>query len=582
MHPGSRLADKWQYFVRDADRATVSKKAVADITLLDPACGSGHFLIEAFEIFYAMYLEEGTLTEPAQICAAILERNLYGIDIDERAVQIAALALVMKAKEKASDFVPRQANLVATNIRLPAGKDHLEAFLRKHPEDALLKPALLTIFEGLAHAHELGSLLQIEEPVDRELRSLRDQQLARERKALAAELFAPRRDEDWSDWKHAAIERLREHFSTEARDSDLAAALFGEAAGKGVSLVDLLSRRYDVVAANPPYLGKRKLGERVRRYLAQHYKAGSEDLYSSFLQRALSLLSPCGRLSFVTMAGYAYLPPFAPLREVLLEQSSIEILAFLGPYAFPEMRDHVNALLTIAAKQPHDAGHVCIIAAEDEADKQGSLQREDLRRRVGRQVFRRLPGNSFAYWFDESLVADYSRHDKLSMGAVVSLGLSAIDNARFYRRRWEVQSSPASSWVLLMKGGQYDRWAGPCHWVARWDHAGAQWRLLFDKKYPYATGNYDWKIHDSEVFFRRGVCYTNASSWGMGARDLPEGSLFEDTCPGIFAEKLPPKPWPAYSTRAPFTCTRLWSIQASTSNRVMCERSRCRLRTARP
>jgi hypothetical protein len=174
MHAGSRLADRWQYYVRDANRTPESKKAVADITFLDPACGSGHFLIEAFELFYAMYVEEGTLTEPARICASIIERNLYGIDIDERAAQIAALALVMKAKEKAPDFVPRRVNLVATNIRLPAGKERIEAFLQKHPEDAPLKPALLAIFEGLAHADELGSLLQIEEPMDRELRHLRD------------------------------------------------------------------------------------------------------------------------------------------------------------------------------------------------------------------------------------------------------------------------------------------------------------------------------------------------------------------------------------------------------------------------
>src|SRR5262249_21934469 len=133
MYLDSRLAARWEYFVRGADRAPVSKKRVADITFLDPACGSGHFLIEAFELFYAAYLEEGALTAPAQICASILERNLFGIDIDERAVQIAALALVMKAKEKAPNFVPRRVNLVATNIRLPVAKEHLEAFLQKHP-----------------------------------------------------------------------------------------------------------------------------------------------------------------------------------------------------------------------------------------------------------------------------------------------------------------------------------------------------------------------------------------------------------------------------------------------------------------
>ena len=148
MHPESRLPEKWEYFVHEADRAPAQRKPVREITLLDPACGSGHFLIEAFDLFYNMYLEEGQITDPAEICAAILECNLFGIDIDERAVQIAALVLLMKAKEKAASFVPRRVNLVATNIRLAADKDHLEAFLRKHPDDVALKPALLTILKG--------------------------------------------------------------------------------------------------------------------------------------------------------------------------------------------------------------------------------------------------------------------------------------------------------------------------------------------------------------------------------------------------------------------------------------------------
>jgi len=542
MNSSSRLCETWEYYIRDADRPSVSKKAASEIAFLDPACGSGHFLIEAFELYYAMYLEEGTITEPEKICTAIFERNLYGIDIDDRAVQIAALALVMKAKEKAPDFVPRQVNLVATNFRLPARGEHLDEFLSKHSEDAPLKPALLAIFEGLAHADELGSLLQIEEPVDRDLRRLRDQQIAQERKVVAGTLFGPRREDDWITWKHDVVERLGKHFSTNTHDTDLPTAFFGAAASRGLSLVDLLARRYDVVAANPPYLGKRKLGEIVRRYLATQYKPASEDLYAAFLQRALSLLCPGGRLAFVTMAGYAHLPPFTDLRKRMLQESSLEILAFLGSYAFPEMRDHVSALLTIASRAHDRNGRVCIVRAEEESDKPASLNINDLRLFVDRQLFGRLPNCTFAYWFDERLLADYSRHKRLAENALVSLGLSAIDNARFYRRSWEVSSSTtANSWFPLMKGGQYDRWAGPCHWAARWERNGTNWKLLFDKKYQYAAGNYDWKIHDPHTYFKRGVCYTNASSWGMGARELPAGALFEDTCPGLFSDLLPPE-----------------------------------------
>ncbi|WP_447972353.1 Eco57I restriction-modification methylase domain-containing protein [Nitrospira sp. Kam-Ns4a] len=356
MHPESRLPEKWEYFVRDAARAPIPKKPVREITFLDPACGSGHFLLEAFDLFYDMYVEEGQITDPAEICAALLEHNLYGIDIDERAVQISALALLMKAKERAPDFVPRRVNLVATNIRLPADKDHLEAFLRKHPEDAALKPALLTIFEGLAHADELGSLLQVEEPVEEELRLIAD------RYPLLHQ------GQDWQAWKTGVIGRLRDHFEAEAQGPDLLAAFFGEAGAKGLSLVEVLARRYDVVAANPPYMGSKNMGAVVKGYVERHFPAGKRDLYAAFILRCLELAADGGRVAMVTQQSWMFLRSFADLRALeekkmrkaprafrgVLRETTIETLAHLGPRAFAEIGGEVvnTALFVLAKAEP--------------------------------------------------------------------------------------------------------------------------------------------------------------------------------------------------------------------------------------
>jgi SAM-dependent methyltransferase len=378
MYPDSRLCEGWEYYVRDADRAPVSKKPVSEITFLDPACGSGHFLIEAFDLFYAMYVEEGALTDPAQICASILERNLYGIDIDERAVQIAALALVMKAKEKAPAFVPRRVNLVATNIRLPAGKEHLEAFLAKHSDDAPLEPALLAIFEGLAHADEIGSLLQIEEPVEKELRALKATYETAgspaEQKALWVEYQKPVQGklpigvESYGEWKERALGRIREHFDAEARGGDIGEVFFGEAASKGLSLVGLLARRYDVVAANPPYMGSKNMGPTLKKHVEKHLAAGKRDLYAAFILRCLTLAAPGGRVAMVTQQSWMFLRSFADLRALddakrkkapkaftgVLRETSIEALAHLGPRAFGEVTGEVvnTALFVLANAEP--------------------------------------------------------------------------------------------------------------------------------------------------------------------------------------------------------------------------------------
>jgi SAM-dependent methyltransferase len=560
MHPASRLAETWKYFVRGADRAAVSKKPVCEITFLDPACGSGHFLIEAFDLFYAMYLEEGALTEPADICAAILERNLYGIDIDERAVQIAALALVMKAKEKAPEFVPRRVNLVATNIRLPAGKEHLEAFLRKHPEDAPLKPALLAIFDGLAHSDEIGSLLQIEEPVDRELRHLRDQQLGRERKAGAGDLFGPRKDEDWSAWKRGAIERLREHFNAEARDSDLAAAFFGEAASKGLSLVDLLSRRYDVVAANPPYMGSKNMGPVVKKFVERHFAPGKRDLYAAFILRCLELASDGGRVAMVTQQSWMFLRSFADLRALdkdqvgkasrafrgVLRETTIEALAHLGEHAFADASaagafvalfvlakaepspDHrLTAFRLVGPKSPEEKDALFCDAARALAQTRS----HPVVSRPLQERFLSIPQAPLCYWLRErffELLAGRTLGDV----ADVCQGLATADDARFVRFVWEVPADQWAEpvrkrrWVPFEKGGGYGKWFGHHFWAVDWEHDGGRIKATPGPR-----------VQNEHHYFKEGWTYSYMARGSVGLRKH-DMSVIAHKSPGIFGQGM--------------------------------------------
>lgn len=315
MYPDSDLSGGWEYYVKDADRAPVRRKNVENITFLDPACGSGHFLIEAFDLFYQMYEAEGKYTDPETICKKILARNLYGIDIDERAVQIARAALWMKAAERVFDFSGTPKNIIATNIRLPKGKDHLQAFLAKHPEDAPLAPALESIFEGLAHADELGSLLQIEEPVERALRSLRTR-LGGQTTLSTGEFAAPTTDEEWETWKDGVVERLADHFTAEAEVADLVNAFFSQNAGKGVRLFELLSKRYDVVAANPPYMGSGTMSLVVKKYLDTNYDKGKRDLFAAFILRNLKLSKLSGKVAMVTQQSWLFLQSYENLRAI--------------------------------------------------------------------------------------------------------------------------------------------------------------------------------------------------------------------------------------------------------------------------
>ncbi|MGK5084116.1 BREX-1 system adenine-specific DNA-methyltransferase PglX [Bdellovibrionota bacterium FG-1] len=549
MNPGSHLCETWDYYVRGADRAPATKKAVSEITFLDPACGSGHFLIEAFEVFYSLYIEEAKITEPAKICASILERNLYGIDIDERAVQIAALALVMKAKEKAPDFVPRQVNIVATNIRLPNSKEHLETFLHKHPEDAPLKPALLAIFEGLSHADELGSLLQIEEPVERELQVLKAKYetagVPMEQQGLWKEYAVPIQGKlplgiaSYSLWKQNVVNRLHQHFSAEAQEIDLATAFFGEAVSKGLSLTDMLTRRYDVIAANPPYMGSKNMGPVLKGYIQRHFPAGKRDIYAAFIMRSINLANIGGRVAVVSQQSWMFNKYFQKLRSgnpnsSVLDATSVECLAHLGPNAFADLSGEVVSAAAIVLSIHVDRRHHILafrmtdldgpaLKAQSLAD---TVRVDDSKRRfrVAQVDITRLPGAPVVYWLRESLLQLIHRLKRLSSTSTVCEGLHPTDTPRFVRYWWEATNE--KRWAWYSRGGEFRRWSGLNRTKIDWSVSGDRLRLTGKAIIPSA-----------DRYFTPGITYTDFASGTMAARILDASHIFSDAAPAIFPER---------------------------------------------
>lgn len=562
MRPDSGLIEQWEYFVRDADRASVLKRPVAEITFLDPACGSGHFLIEAFDLFYAMYEEEGALTDPAEICASVLKHNLYGIDIDERAVQIAALALVTKAKEKAPDFVPRRVNLVSTNIRLPAGNEHLEAFLQKYPEDMPIKPALVAIFEGIAHADEIGSLLQIEEPVEKELRTLKAKYeqagSPMEQQALWGEFQKPIQGKlpigvaTYEKWNERTLARLRQHFDAEAHATDLGTAFFGEAASRGLSLVDLLSRRYDVVSANPPYMGSKNMGSVVKKYVERHFAPGKRDLYAAFILRCRELVSPDGKVAMVTQQSWMFLNSYTALRALrdeasprvlrhgrgVLRETRLEVIAHLGRYAFADIGNAAVAPVLFVLGPHPSANHrvwACRLNAPRESEQQALLLRQATGNRDSRLVHRpvqdqflKAPGSPICYWLGERFF-ELLNDRTLSDVASVTRQVITSDNARFVRAHWEVPNT--GRWSSYVKGGGFRRWIGFEEWALDWSD-GVRLKAKILEKYPYLEGNWAWLVK-LETMGRSGWTFSRVAEAGFAVRRIDGTERCDNSSPVI-------------------------------------------------
>jgi len=563
MHPKSRLCESWEYYVRDADRAHVAVKPLKQLSFLDPSVGSGHFLLEAFDLLFAMYMEEGELTTPGEICAAILSQNLFGIDIDERAIQIAACALYMKAKENAPSFRPTRINLTATNIHVGADADHLAVFLEKHPEDKPFQTSLQLIFESLRHADELGTLLQIEEPMEKEFRFLKaldDEEKAGppKQKALFAEMDKPEQASlpmgipSYEEWKAGLLERLRVHFREEITSANFSSRFFGEMAEKGLSLFDFLSRRYDVVATNPPYMGSGNMGPVVKRYMGSHFAPGKRDLYAAFILRCLELASPeTGRVAMVTQQSWMFLRSFADLRardeEILkkakgfkgiLCETSIETLAHLGEHAFQDSSaaGAFVVLFTLAktpSKDDHRLTAFRLIGPKSPEEKAGYLRRNN-RTIISRPLqsrFLKIPQAPVCYWLRDrffELLAGKTLGDV----ADVCQGLATANDPRFVRFTWEAPPDKwgipvrERRWVPFEKGGGYGKWFGHHFWTIDWEHGGAR-----IKAFPASV------IRNEQHYFKEGWTYSYMARGSYGLRCLEKSSVFAHISSAVIPRK---------------------------------------------
>jgi hypothetical protein len=349
MHPDSTLPARWPYFVRPPEGTPEPQRPprpLREITLLDPACGSGHFLVRAFDLLVDMYREEGREPE-REIPHLIIERNLHGIDIDLRAAQIAALALYLKGCALAGPgFRPRRLNLVAADALLPGNEPPAE-YLASLRGDREAVAVVKGIWQGLKHVREFGSLLHPEGVVDQVVRRQREE----DRRKYP---MLQRDDAHWEQWKRELLRGLQEEFERQARSDDLGQRLFGEEVAKGVTLVEALGRKYDVVVMNPPYAGSKNLNERLKKFVEREYKAGKRDLYAAFIQRCQDFAWRGGYVGMVTQQSWMFLRSFAALRKDVLERTTVATLAHLGPRAFGEIGGEVVniALFTLRSAPP--------------------------------------------------------------------------------------------------------------------------------------------------------------------------------------------------------------------------------------
>ena len=577
-YPQSTLSTTWDYYVTPETLDTAAPLSLASLTVLDPCMGSGHFLRAAFDMFVAMYREQRPRLNAKEIADIILSQHLFGIDLDPRAAQLAALTLYLRAWELVraeqrttrtvgdTAYIPPMMNLAATPMGLTEGA--LERHLQRTPQDEVFKPLLKSIFAGLEQADILGSLLRPRDYLDSAIADLLKPQTME--LGFNPELVARRNDirkmagVDPKGLRNNLLETIANSFTIEAGNtSDASVVLFGHEAEQGMRLLQILDRQYAIVVTNPPYLGSKYMGSSLKKNVEKYYPLGKHDLYATFILRCLDLCMDKGRLAMVTMQSWMFLHKYRQLRAApieksigaqrknaftgLLRETSIETLAHLGPNAFQEISGEVvqSVMFVLSNSVPNRDHNIVAFrlvgfgSPEEKVEALTKLTHEKAipSNRQRQSQILNMDEAILAYWVGSKFLSLLSSDSKLSKRVVVKQGLATTYDARYIRYTWETTENDGH-WFPFLKGGAYRRWIGNETLKVDWHYNGFRIKENIITRYPYLNGKWEWVAKNSNYYLKSGLTYTSMASGSLAFRAMSKGSICSHKGPGIFGTEL--------------------------------------------
>lgn len=517
-HPESRLRDHaraenssdrlMEYYIEPDEEHEdfIQVTSPEDITFCDPACGSGHILVYAFKMLMAIYEECGY--REREIPELILTKNLSGFEIDPRAAQIATLALALCARKHDRRFFDRNITAditVLQDIEIDTDSLLLTSPLREKPE----------LLENLAHLGEIGSLFQPS---------------AEDIAALEADLIDAVGDNLFASHANSEVERA-------------------------LTTCRALARRFDVVVANPPYMGSGSFNPFMSKWVKKHHPDSCKDLCTAFIERGYALAEERGYSAMVTSQTWMFLSSFQALREALI--ATKELITLIDTRSTGLHADNFTANCSFVVfngrggriagtyfklNQPIDKKATALLDAIKNPDC-GYFYRADA------TTFHDIPGSPIAYWASKAVHDAFLQGRALSTVAPPRQGLATSDNNRFLRRWWETAQNhinfsaesreeaklSKSRWFPIIRGGDYRKWYGNLSEVVDWREDGKDMKAAVMAKYPYLN-NPNFVIKNPDCYFSQAISWSKISSGRIAFRFEPKGMLFEVAGPCIFSD----------------------------------------------
>lgn len=531
-HPDADLQGRWKYYLKEAEqepevqaelakiREEYAKLKPEDIKLIDPCMGSGHILVYAFDVFMQIYENAGwSAREAAQ---SIVEHNIYGLDIDDRAAQLSYFAVMMKARQYDRRIFTRgvRPNVYAIQESNGINWEQLKYFGAEL--DEMEKNTAIQQIEGLLDtlidAKEYGSILNVDE----------------------------------YDW-----DLLRRFVNNADIGSQISFDTYGldETAEKLKELIEIgaiMAQKYEVVATNPPYAGTGNLSSKLNGYVKKNYSNSKSDMFAVFIEKCRNMIIENGFQTMITQHSWLFQSSFKKLRTIILKKDIIN-MGHLGARAFDEIAGEVVQTATFVIRNSHIIGYVAkyirLVDYAGENEKERQFFRKNNIFFAVSDKFNSLEDKQIAYQVSTKVLELLAKDNCVASYGKALSGLSTSDNERFLRLWQEVQYGNISfayksceetldglyKWVPHNKGGSFRRWYGNRDYVVNWKNDGEEIKIaVVNNPSDPDTTSWSRRIFNWNYFFKEGISWSDVATGKLACRWIPAGVIFNATGPTYF------------------------------------------------
>ncbi|CDI65993.1 Putative uncharacterized protein [Lactobacillus helveticus CIRM-BIA 101] len=505
-HPDSTVKHELKYLLPDEIKAINENQDIIDYKLLDNAMGSGHILVYAFDLFMKMYIEQGySMRDAAQ---KIIENNLFGLEIDKRAFQLAYFSIMMKGREYDRRFLRRNPTTNLYYFEDLHVSDEFYNFI----SDKVVRANLKKVVKDFSDATELGSIIKIDESIDLD-----------------------------------SIEEVVAGLDFESGLDVFGYKKIQQQILKTLKIIKVMATKYETVVTNPPYMNK--FDKTLKKYLRDSYKNYSKDLFSVFIYHNVHQLVKGGYAGYMTPLVWMFIKTYEPLRHDIINNFKIDSLIQMEYSAFEEATVPID---TFVLKNSDDDKVGTYLRLSN--FKGGMIvQEQKVLEAIGdpkvkylyytdQSNFDKIPGSPIAYWISQKSFKLFSK-EKLGDISQTRLGMATSDNKKFVRFWYEIDlnnigfnyknrqvaEESAKKWFPYDKGGEFRKWFGNNYLVVNWEKDGIEIRNFKNKNGKVRSHNYNL-----DYIFKSGLTWSALTSGNLSIRYTMVGHLFDNAGSKLF------------------------------------------------